>query len=202
MDGWIERHRSQIMIVLCNVLLLGATVFLLRRPPSSEGAVMQIATAPPTPTPAPTSTPAPVRIYVSGAVPHPDVYQLPPGSIVKDAVTAAGGSLPTADLARVNLAQQLRDQQQVHIPLVGETPAPVGSSVQASIHSSGGDCVDINSATLEELDELPGIGPAYAQRIIEYRTAHGSFQNVEELTQVKGIGPATLQEIRDLACVR
>jgi len=190
------------MIILGNVILLGATVFLLRRPPSSQGPVLQIATAPPTPTPAPTYTPAPLRVYASGAVAHPDVYQLPPGSIVKDAMTTAGGALPAADLARVNLAQELRDQQQVHVPLVGETPAPGSSSVQAPIHSPGDECVDINNATLEELDRLPGIGPVYAQRIIEYRTTHGSFHNVEELTQVEGIGPATLQKIRDLVCIR
>jgi len=201
-DGWIERHRSHIMIVLCTLIFLGAAVFLLRRPPSPQGPVLQIATAPPTLTPVPTSTPAPLRVYVSGAVAHPDVYQLPPGSIVKDAVATAGGALPGADLARVNLAQQLFDQQQVHVPLAGETPPPVSSSAQVRSPSSSNDCVDINSATLEELDGLPGIGPTYAQRIIEYRKDQGSFQDVEELTQVKGIGPATLEKIRDLVCVR
>jgi len=202
LDGWIERHRSQIMFLLGNVILVGAAVLVLRRPPSPQGPVVQIATALPTPSPLPTSTTAPLRVYVSGAVAHPDVYELLAGSIVKDAVTAAGGALPGADLARVNLAQQLHDQQQVHIPLVGETPAPLSSPGQSPIHSPGGGCVDINSATLEELDELPGIGPVYAQRIIEYRTAHGSFQDIEDLIRVKGIGPATLQEIRDLICIR
>jgi competence protein ComEA len=201
MDGWIERHRSHIIVVLCNLVLLGAAVFMLRRPPSPQGPVLQIATAPPTLTPIPTPTPAPLRVYVSGAVSHPNVYQLPPDSIVKDALAAAGGALPGADLTRVNLAQQLFDQQQIHVPLAGETPPPVSSSAQAP-SSSGSGCVDINSATLEELDRLPGIGPAYAQRIIEYRTIHGSFQDVEELTQIKGIGPATLEKIRDLVCVR
>lgn len=202
MEGWIERHRSHIMIVLCNLVLLGAAVLLLRRPPSPQGPVLQIATAPPTLTPVPTPTPAPLRVYVSGAVAHPDVYQLPSGSIVKDALAAAGGALPGADLARLNLAQQLFDQQQVHVPLAGETPPPVSSSAQTISPSSGSGCLDINRATLEELDGLPGIGSTYAQRIIEYRAAHGPFQDVEELAEVKGIGPATLEKIRDLVCVR
>jgi len=202
MDGWIERYRGYIMLTLCNIVLLGAVVLLLRRPPSIQGPVLQIATAPPTPTSRPTSTPAPLRVYVSGAVAHPDVYQLPPGSIVKDALAAAGGPLPEADLAHINLAQQLFDQQQVYVPLAGETPLPISYPASSQSLASGSGCVDINSASMEELDRLPGIGPTYAQRIIEYRTIHGPFQNVEELTKVKGIGSATLEKIRDLVCVR
>ena len=202
MDEWIERYRTHIMLVLFAIVLLGVVVFLWRRPPSSQEPVLQIATPPPTLTTVPTSTPAPLRVYVSGAVAHPDVYQLPPGSIVKDALSAAGGALAGADLVRINLAQQLVDQQQVHVPLAGETPPPVGTPARIRSPSSGGDCVDINSASLQELDELPGIGPAYAQRIIDYRSAHGPFEDVEKLIQVKGIGPSTLEEIRDLVCVR
>jgi competence protein ComEA len=201
-DGWIERYRGYIMIVLLCLVFSGVAVFLLRRPPLPQGPVLQIATAPPTFTPVLTSTPAPLRVYVSGAVTHPDVYQLPPGSIVKDAVAAAGGTLPGADLVRINLAQQLFDQQQIHVSRAGETPPPVSSPAQVQFPSSQSDCVDINSATLEELDGLPGIGPVYGQRIIEYRTAQGRLQNVEELIQIKGIGPATLEKIRDLVCVR
>lgn len=203
MDGWIERHRGYIMVILLEIVLLGVAVFLLRRPTLPQGPVLQIATVPPTLTPVPTSTPAPLRVYVSGAVAHPDVYQFPAGSVIKDALAAAGGALPGADLARVNLAQQLFDQQQVHVPQAGETPPPANSSAGIrSPSSSDSDCVDINSATLEELDRLPGIGPTYAQRIIEYRTAHGPFRDVEELIQVKGIGPATVEKVRDLVCIR
>lgn len=200
MDGRVERYRGLIMIVLLVVILLGMAAFLWRRPPSPQGPVLQIATAAPTPTLVPTFTPAPLRVYVSGAVAHPDVYRLPPSSIVKDALSAAGGALPDADLVRINLAQQLFDQQQVHIPLAGETPPPASSPARLRSPSLGSDCVDINSATLRDLDGLPGIGPAYSQRIIEYRTAHGPFQDVEELLEIKGIGPATLEEIRHLIC--
>lgn len=202
MNGWIERYRGYIMLTLCYIILLGAAVLLLRRPSPPQGPVLQIATAPPTSTPRPTSTPAPLRVYVSGAVAHPDVYQLPPGSIVKDALAAAGGPLPDADLAHINLAQQLSDQQQVYVPLAGEAPLPISHPADSQSLASSGGCVDINSASLEELERLPGIGPTYAQRIIEYRTTYGPFQDVEELTQVKGIGPVTLEKIRDLVCVR
>ena len=202
MDGWITRHRSHIMIILFNTVLLGAAVFLLRRPPSSQGPVLQIATPPPTLTPVPTSTPGPLRVYVSGAVAHPDVYQLPPDAIVRDALSAAGGGLPDADLARINLARQLLDQQHIHVPLTGEIAPPADSSEEGRSLPSQSGCVNINTATSEELDRLPGIGPTYAQRIIDYRAAHGAFQDVEELTQVKGIGPSTLEKIRDLICVR
>jgi len=192
LDGWIERHRTLIVIVLGYVVSLGAMAFLLRCPHSSERPVLQLATA------LPTATPAPLRVYVSGAVVHPDVYRLPPGAIVKDALAAAGGALPEADLTRVNLAQQLFDQQQVHIPPAGESSPPQ----QGAPPAFGEECLDINRATLEELDRLPGIGPNYARRIVEYRTTHGPFQDVEELIQVKGIGPVTLEGIRDLVCVR
>ncbi|MEA3345120.1 MAG: ComEA family DNA-binding protein [Chloroflexota bacterium] len=202
MDGWVERHRSHIMIVLLNLISLGAAVLLLRRPPSPQGSVLQIATAAPTPTAVPTSTPSPLRVYVSGAVVHPDVYQLPHGSIVKDALAAAGGTFPDADLARINLAQQLLDQQQVHVPRAGETPLPITPAAEAQSSSSNSGCVDINTATSGELEDLPSIGPVYAQRIVEYRTDHGPFSAVEDLTQVKGIGPATLEKIRELVCVR
>ena len=90
MGGWIERYRGLIMVILVVVISLGVATFLWRRPPSPQGPVLQIATAAPTTTHVPTSTPGPLRVYVSGAVAHPDVYRLPPGSIVKDALAAAG----------------------------------------------------------------------------------------------------------------
>jgi competence protein ComEA len=201
-DGWIERHRGYVMIVLLCLVVLGVVAFLMRSSPSPQRAVLDIATAPPTLTPVPSSTPGPLRVYVSGAVARPDVYQLAPGCIVKDALKAAGGALPSADLVRINLALQLFDQQQVHVPLAGETPPPVGEPAEARSSSPETDCVDINHATLEELDGLPGIGPVYAQCIVEYRAEHGSFEDVGELIEISGIGPATLEKIRDLACVR
>jgi competence protein ComEA len=202
-DGWTGRYRATIFIILVAVILLGVAAFLWRRPPSAyDGPIIQIASVAPSAAPTPTSTPSPLRVYVSGAVAHPDVYRLPPSSIVKDAVAAAGGALSGADVVRVNLAQELCDQQQIHVPLQGETPPSIDIPMEIRSPSRAVGCMDINTATQQELDGLPGIGPAYAQRIIAYRVEHGPFQNVEDLVQIRGIGPAVMDEIRDMICVR
>ena len=171
-----------------------------------------------TPTPAPTATPLPVRVYVSGAVLHSDVYVLPAGSIVKDALLAAGGAAADADLERINLAVQLYDQQQVYVPHRGQEtlPAPLvsGASTPTTVAVStksapAGDTragmglalVNLNTASADALEALPGIGPTYAQRIIDYRVAHGAFATVEQITEVKGIGPATLEKLKHLVTV-
>jgi competence protein ComEA len=150
-------------------------------------------------------------VYVTGAIAQSDVYFLPPGSIVKDAITAAGGFTPDADKERINQALELQDQQQIHIPRLGETDAPPpvqGGLVQqspasrslASAPSAG--LINLNTATVEELDSLPGIGPAIAKRIIDYRESASGFKNVEQITEVSGIGEATLTKIKDLVTVQ
>jgi competence protein ComEA len=141
-----------------------------------------------------------MRVYVSGAVAQPDVYRLAPDSIVKDAIQAAGGATAEADLRSLNLAQQLHDQQRVHVPHVGETNAP--PAVSDGNPALPGDAqpaarLNINAATAEQLDSLPGIGPVLAQRIVDYRTAHGPFATIEQITQVAGIGDAILDKIKD-----
>ena len=204
MADWLERNRGFILVTLINLALIGALAFWLRRP---APAPIEILPPEPSPSPVPTSTatPAPLRVYVTGAVLHPDVYRLAPGSIVKDAIQAAGGGAPDADLNRINLAQELRDQQSVYVPRVGETeiPPPV---VDAQPRSSAGSFVaggktNINTATLEELEALPGIGPAFAGRIVEYRQANGPFKSIEEITLVSGVGEATLAKIKDYITV-
>jgi competence protein ComEA len=138
-------------------------------------------------------------VYVTGAVERVDVYTLPPGSLVKDAVAAAGGATADADLEQINLAVEVYDQQQIHVPRKGEEVTPAATSVGVP---STTDKIDINTASVEELDTLPGIGPAIAQRIIDYRTEYGAFAAIEDITNVKGIGPATFEEIKDLIAVR
>jgi competence protein ComEA len=145
---------------------------------------------------------APVRmlvVHVVGAVHRPGLYRLPDGSRIDDAVRRAGGPKPKAELALVNLAAPVADGQQVVVP----TKSPVAHGVAAGGSGSEGPGVSgvkvhLNSATLEELDTLPGVGPVTAQKILDYRTANGAFRSVEELDAVPGIGPARLEELRPL----
>ncbi len=148
------------------------------------------------PSAAPTAEPLLV-VYVSGAVRAPDVYQLPATARIKDLVVAAGGFSADADAEQVNLAERLSDGQHIHIPRQGEAaPASAASPASAAgAAAQAGAPIDINSASAAELDGIAGIGQALAQRIIEYRAAHGPFKSVDELNNVKGIGATLLGKI-------
>ena len=199
MGEWVEQNRFTIAGVLAAVTVaLLAVAWLL----SSRPEPVLILTPAPTPTPPPTETPAPVRVYVSGAVAHPDVYHLPPGAIVKDAIEAAGGATGEADMARVNLALEVSDQAHVHVPCQGETSPPEDALSSSSEPVSTDGPININRATVQELETLPGIGPAIAERIVAYRTEYGPFASVAEITEVSGIGPTTLHKIEDRITVR
>ncbi len=145
----------------------------------------------------PPPTLRPVSVHVVGAVQVPGVYQLPRGSIVQDALAAAGGPAAEADLAAINLAAGLSDSQQVYVPSVGETPPPVQRQGSSSL-AAGDTLLNLNTATAPELERLPGIGPSLAQAIIEYREGNGPFQRPQDLLEVPGIGPAKLAQIEDL----
>lgn len=183
------------------LVVVGAIVFvviytILKRP--EPVAPPLVITLQPRPVVAPaTPTPDSLNVYVSGAVQNPDVYALPLNSIVKDAIAAAGGATADADLDRVNLALRLSDQMQVHVPHRGEaTPQPDKKS-SATLSAP----ININTAGVEELDQLPGIGPALAQNIIDYRVTHGPFKTIEALNDVKGIGDALLAKIKSSVTV-
>jgi competence protein ComEA len=149
---------------------------------------------------------AEVVVHVAGAVAEPGVQRLPTGARVIDAVEAAGGALPDADLARINLAAPLTDGQQVYVLRPGEVPPalPPGSQVGgpdgASAAGTGGP-VDVNRASADQLDELPGVGPTTAEAIIAHREQNGPFGSVDELIDVRGIGEAKLEQLRDLVTV-
>lgn len=149
-------------------------------------------------------------LYITGGVASPGVYSLPPGSRVHSLVDAAGGLLPNADPVKVNLAAPLADGVHVHVPLAGEdggkndipvpaAPQDSGFLRQPAITSSGGTggAVMVNTASLEELQRLPGVGPAIARAILEYRTQKGRFSTLQDLLKVKGIGPKKLESLRD-----
>ena len=169
-------------------LLLGTGIlFLVTRPPRGE---------PITLLPPPTS--APITVYISGAVARAGLYTLPPGSRLNDAIHAAGGFTEQANTGGLNLARILEDGQQIDVP-----------AFSPSINQEGGgsylvpsqDLLNINTATLEQLDTLPGIGPVTAQDIIDFRTTHGPFASIEHLMDVSGIGQVTFDKIKALVTV-
>jgi competence protein ComEA len=146
-----------------------------------------------------------VVVHVSGAVAEPGLVRLEAGSRVDDAVQAAGGAQEDADLAALNLARPLTDGEQIHVPRIGDEPVPTAG---ASGTGGGGEpaaaadgLVDINTASASELEELPGVGPAIAGRIVQHREINGPFSSVDDLLEVSGIGPATLERIRPQATV-
>ena len=148
-----------------------------------------------------------VVVHVVGAVHKPGLVQLAAGSRVADAITAAGGSTPEADLAAINVARLLVDGEQIRVPLPGEVIGPAlggpatggsGGSGGAIGGAGGGRLVSLNSADLTALDSLPGVGPVLAQRILDWRTAHGRFTSVDELGEVTGIGEKLLSQIKPL----
>ena len=140
-----------------------------------------------------------MKIHVVGAVIHPGLYEAGPGSRVADAVALAGGSTPDADLSRINLAAKLADGQQIVVPQKngaagGAAPGTGGSGGAGG--ASPSNPVNLNSATAAQLDSLDGIGPKTAQKIIDYREAHGGFRSIDELLEVPGIGQAKLDQIK------
>ena len=134
----------------------------------------------------------PVVVHVVGAVRHPGVYRLPAGSRTRDAVRRAGGAGRRADLGGVNLATRLADGEQVRVP----QRAPPAAAVTGTAPDEPAAIVHLNSASAEQLDALDGIGPALAQRIVDYRAAHGGFGSIDELDEVSGIGPVRLESLR------
>jgi competence protein ComEA len=134
-------------------------------------------------------------VDVVGAVRRPGLLRLPQGSRIADAVARAGGATRKADLALVNLAAPVADGTQIVVP--ARAPAAPGTPAGASATAPAGP-VHLNTATLEELDGLPGVGPVTAQKILDYRAQHGAFANVDELDAIPGIGPTRLDQLRDL----
>lgn len=160
--------------------------------------------------PNPTQTPGPIRVYVNGQVAAPAVYELPPGSLVEDAITAAGGWLDDANTVVVNLALPLTDGAQIYVPTLEETaslPNVVVNSLappsnSGTVDGAGtGALININEATVEQLDTLPGIGPSTAQKIIDYQNENGRFNTIEEIMNVSGIGEAKYNQIKELITI-
>ena len=150
--------------------------------------------------------PARLAVYVTGAVNKPGVVSLVEGARIADAVNACGGLLPTADAEKINMAQPVKDGAQIRVPEKQSMPAlPAGKSgtdgKTAGSAAGQRDRGNINTADEKALDSLPGIGPAMAKRIIEYRETQGAFQSIEDLQNVKGIGKAKFEKMKDKICI-
>ena len=138
-------------------------------------------------------------VHVVGAVRRPGLYRLPQRSRVADAVARAGGSTRRADLSLVNLAAPLADGIQVVVPARASAAAGAGGGQGTGAGSAPAGPVHLNTATLEQLDALPGVGPVTAQKILDYRQKHGAFTSLEELDAIPGIGAARIEQLRDVA---
>ena len=153
---------------------------------------------------------APAVLHVAGAVARPGIVELAPGSRINDAIAAAGGVTPAADLDRLNLAAVVVDGQKIYVPRQGEAvPADSGAPSGAGGGSAAGGAAppslagktNLNSAGIEELGALPKVGPVLAQRIVDWRREHGPFTSVEELDAVDGVGPKMMETLLPLVSV-
>jgi competence protein ComEA len=193
-NGWWSQYRGYLFLSVIWLTILGVGLYLTHRPVDTPFAVVP---PPATFTPAPSPTPAPLRVDVAGAVVRPDVYVLPPASIVRDAILAAGGAAGDADIVQVNQATPLRDGMQVYVPHRGDAARSVPpTSVASDPVTPGvpGGKVNINTAGADELDTLPGVGPATAEKIIAGRP----YTTIDDILRVPGIGPATFAKLKDL----
>jgi competence protein ComEA len=177
---------------LLVVLALGGRV--LARPGDDAGAlpVEPVAVAETTER----EPPEDVVVHVVGAVRSPGLYRLSDGSRVADALALAGGAMPRADLTAVNLAAPLIDGTQVVVPRVGQAQAPATAAAGAAGAPAGP--IRLNTATADELQGIPGVGPVTAQQIVAFREQNGPFRSVDELDAVPGIGPKRLEQLREL----
>jgi competence protein ComEA len=185
--------------LLAGLLLAGWTWLDRPRVEPVDGAPA-VSSVPPTPPVGEVAeTSATVVVSVVGQVTSPGLVTLPTGSRVADAIEAAGGLLPEADPASVNLAAVVADGEQLAVGLPATVAA--GGGQPGSAGPGGGGLLDLNTAGVAELDALPGIGPVLARRIVEYRSRQGPFRSVEELDDVPGIGPAIAAELAELVTV-
>ena len=199
-----ERPGALALSLVAALAAVIAAVGVWRERPVPEPApvlplVTAAAPAGPSDTSPPGATPE-VVVSVAGRVARPGLIRLPDGTRVADALAAAGGALPGTDLMGLNIARRLSDGEQL---LVGVAPPPGQPADGAALGAPAGTSqkVDLNAATLEQLDVLPGVGPVTAQRILDWRAAHGRFTSVNQLREVSGIGQARLARLKDLVRV-
>jgi competence protein ComEA len=202
MDGgfreWLAGlgRREMVLLALVGLALVGGTgLWYVRSLPQP----VEVRAGPVAATPSPTQ--ATLFVHVAGWVRRPGVYELREGDRVIDAIERAGGPKRGADLGGLNLAALLVDAQQILVPRPAPAEPPAGTVPTEGETPSGSTLVNVNVATAEELETLPGIGEVLAATIIQYREENGPFTSVDQLVEVSGIGEVTLEEIRDLVTV-
>ncbi|WP_372451990.1 helix-hairpin-helix domain-containing protein [Catellatospora tritici] len=177
------------------VVLIAAYLAWQARPQAEPVPALVADTAAPRPLTA--ASPTELVVAVTGQVRRPGLVRLPPGSRVADAIEAAGGVLPGTDVSTLNLARRVADGELIAVAVPGVVPADQGGGAGAA----PGGLVNLNTATLAQLDALPGVGPVLAQRILDHRARHGDFRGVGDLRQVEGIGDAKYEQLKDLVTV-
>jgi competence protein ComEA len=202
MDGGLREWLSSLTrreMVLVGLLAIaglgGAGLWYMRSLPRP------VEVRAPTAAPSAVASPAALIVHVAGWVRRPGVYELHEGDRVIDAIDAAGGPRKGAELAGLNLAALLTDAQQVLVPRAAEEGATAPMAPTDGTSGGAPELVNLNTATPEELETLPGIGEVLAGAIVAYREEHGPFTSVDQLIDVSGIGEVTLEEIRDLVTV-
>jgi competence protein ComEA len=192
----IPISRSSALVLVS--LLLAALVLAGSRLAATGAATAPEVVAPLEPVAAKPSSRLLLVVHVVGAVRRPGLFRLPEGSRVADAVARAGGATGKADLAGLNLAAPLVDGTQVLVPARAARGPATGGAAAAQPGAAPARKVSLSSATAEELDALPGVGPITAQKILDYRAEHGPFASVDDLDAVPGIGPTRIEQLRDL----
>ncbi|TWH48745.1 ComEA family DNA-binding protein [Sporomusa sp. KB1] len=196
--GILQKKLLIVVLLACGIVVYSFHSFWQKDPgdPGESAVSTAPGNLPATNTTVNSPSGSEVVVYVSGGVNKPGVYKLPQGSRIVDAVTAAGGFALGADPVKINLALHLKDEMQVNVPYT-VTAAGNGTPNSGASDSKSDDKININTASAAELDKLPGIGPALAERIAQFRTANGAFSDLADLKKVPGIGEAKYNQFKD-----
>ena len=211
MNDFTKLSVIALSILLVVTLSAGGVILVRSIDRSSDSPGVEIVLPQPSPSPSnlvsdtpAAALPAVIKVYVSGGVAAPGVYEMVPGDRVLDVITEAGGPVEGAQLSCINLASAVTDGAQYHVPTVGDECVPKSSSVaaaSATVATAQDGKIDLNSASAEELQGLPGIGEVKSNSIVSYRDEVGPFLSVEQVVEVRGIGLATMNAIYDLVYV-
>jgi competence protein ComEA len=208
MNGFIEKYRN--LLIILAVISVISIVFVSKLLNNEEEdnfvPIQDVEEAPSVAVDSQPEEPQTIYADIKGEVNKPGVYELIFGERVKDAVIKAGGFTENADEKQVNLALKITDEMIIYIPKIGEEPpTPTITSQETTATANGGTSknkINLNTSSLQELTELPGIGPAKAEAIVEYRETNKQFKTIDDLKEISGIGEKTFEKLKDLITVQ